>query len=222
MVLASSKKFAHGLGLDIHLRTTIRDDWSYISAAALRIGDDILEVQSFGKYYLNGVEGAPMPKDFAGFHISHKQQKRRPDRFIVYTNYGKIEIRVFKDFVSVNIAKPTEEGFGDVVGMMGTFQTGTWLLRDGDSTTTDANKFGNEWQVQDHEHQLFIQEGSVKWPQACILPDPTKASRRRLAESSISLEMAQEACAHWTEDKDLCIQDVLVTGDLDIAAAGAF
>lgn len=96
LVLVSSEKFANGLGLDIHIRTTIRDDWSYISATALRIGEDILEVHSFGKYYLNGVENAPLPKKFGGFAIDHKipKHKNRPDRFIIYTNSGKIDIRV--------------------------------------------------------------------------------------------------------------------------------
>lgn len=36
------------------------------------------------------------------------------------------------------------------------------------------------------------------------------------------MEMAEEACKHWLEDKAACIQDVLWTGDLDIAFAGVY
>ena len=222
-MLVSSENFANGLGLDIHLRTTIRDDWSYISAAALRIGTDILEVHSYGKYYLNGEENAPLPKTFAGFQFSRRVQKRRPDRFIIFTDQGMMEIRVFHDFVSVHIQDPTAEGFGDSVGLMGGFGTGAWLLRDGETMTRDPNAFGSEWQVRDDENQLFVEDGPVKYPEACRLPVAvTEEGRRRLEESSVTMEMAEEACKHWIEDKDVCIEDVLRTGDIDIALAGAY
>ena len=45
---------------------------------------------------------------------------------------------------------------------------------------------------------------------------------RRLAESSITMEMAEEACKDWVEDKDACIHDVLVTEDIGLAQAGAY
>lgn len=221
LVLVSSEKFANGLGLDIHIRTKIRDDWSYISAAVIRIGEDILEVHSFDKYYLNGVEDAPLPGKFGGFDLHLQKQKRRPTRFIIFTKQGKIEIRVVKYFVGVNVFNPIEEGFGDSVGLMGHYETGVWLMRDG-TTVNDPNEFGNEWQVRDHESQLFLQDGTVKWPQKCIMPQPLEEARRRLDEPSITEEMAEEACKHWMKDKDLCIDDVVRTQDLDIAAAGAY
>lgn len=221
LVLVSSSSFGNKLGLDIHIRTTIRDDWSFISAAALRIGQDILEVHSYGKYYLNGLENAPIPEQFAGFHFSLKNEKRRPDRFIVRTNHGKIEIRVYGDIVSVHIDKPTVEGFGDSIGLMGAFGSGAWLLRDGVTATEDANKFGSEWQVHADESKLFLQDGPVTHPQLCRLPgEVAKEGRRRLNESHITQEMAEAACKHWTEDKDICIEDVLRTGEIDFAVAG--
>lgn len=223
MVLVSSDKFANGLGLDVHIRTTIRDDWSYISGVAIRIGDDILEVHSFGKHYLNGVEDATIPKKFAGFNISRQVPKvpRRPMQFVIHASDAKINIRVFNDFVGVNMQHPTVEGFKDSVGLMGAFETGAWVMRNGE-TVIDPNRFGSDWQVQGHEHQLFVEEGTIKWPQACLLPTPTKEARRRLEESSITQEVSEEACAHWIQDKDICIHDVLLTHDLDIAVAGAY
>jgi hypothetical protein len=48
LVLAKDVKFAHGLGLDVQIRTKLVRYWSYIKSAAIRIGDDILEVQGSG------------------------------------------------------------------------------------------------------------------------------------------------------------------------------
>ena len=57
-MLISSPLFAFGTGLLIHIRTKRMDgrlvSFSYISAAAIRIGDDILEVQEDGTIIVNG------------------------------------------------------------------------------------------------------------------------------------------------------------------------
>jgi hypothetical protein len=47
----SSKDFESGLGLDVHIRTTIRRDMSSFGLA-LRIGTDVLEVASQGVYWV--------------------------------------------------------------------------------------------------------------------------------------------------------------------------
>ena len=45
LVLVHIDDFQNGLPLDIHIRTKIRyEDYSYIESAAIKIGDDILEV----------------------------------------------------------------------------------------------------------------------------------------------------------------------------------
>jgi hypothetical protein len=62
LVLLQSEIFGSGLGLDLHIRTTARRDLSYISSAALRIGPDVLEVESKGVSFLNGVAGADFSK----------------------------------------------------------------------------------------------------------------------------------------------------------------
>lgn len=59
-MLTRSKSFGFGSGLDVHIRTTRVDnnskdlDYSYISAAAVKIGDDILEVNEDGDLIING------------------------------------------------------------------------------------------------------------------------------------------------------------------------
>ena len=57
-MVASVNDFdGQGNNLDLHIRTTIRYDYSYIESAAIQIGNDVLEVSSFGSYALNGVKG---------------------------------------------------------------------------------------------------------------------------------------------------------------------
>jgi hypothetical protein len=55
LIFLQSKDFESGLGLNVHIRTHMRRDMSYISSAVLRIRSDVLEVESQGLYYLNGV-----------------------------------------------------------------------------------------------------------------------------------------------------------------------
>jgi hypothetical protein len=69
LVLLSSQ-FGSGLGLDVHIRTKMRRDMSYISLPCW-VGTDVLEVESQGVYYLNGVAGAELPDEFSGFAFSH-------------------------------------------------------------------------------------------------------------------------------------------------------
>jgi hypothetical protein len=64
LVLLKSDKFEAGLGLDIHIRTKIRRHMSYISSAALRIGSEVLEVESQGVYWWKGVLNADLPAEF--------------------------------------------------------------------------------------------------------------------------------------------------------------
>ena len=45
LVLAKDPEFADGLGLEIHIRTKLVRFWSYIKTVAIKIGNDILEVE---------------------------------------------------------------------------------------------------------------------------------------------------------------------------------
>ena len=103
-------------------------------------------------------------------------------------------VQVFKDLVSVKFEGATHLTFGNSTGLMGEFKSGSWLSRTGD-IISDANKFGNEWQVRDNEPVLFQTVRAPQYPQACKLPDPTKKTSRRLGQKSISEDDAKKACA---------------------------
>ena len=233
LVLLDAPDFNNGLGLHIDVRTTIRYDYSYIESAALRIGEDILEVESFGEYAVNGVESANL--DFlGGYEIVHTIRDEKVKIFEVIISEAddfKIVISTFKDMVNVKIVGHVEAlGLGS--GMMGSTSTGTMLGRDGRimdlSTDEGINAFGYEWQVTKDEPMLFR---TARFPQAskgekCVLPDAsTKQSlRRRLAESGVSRAAAENACAYLktANERKNCVLDVLEMGDLDAAQAGAF
>jgi hypothetical protein len=223
LVMIQSAKFASYLGLVLHVRTKIQHNYSYISSVALKIGDDVLEVQSKGVYYLNGVAGANMPNKIAGFPMTYTESNKK--RHIVEVDlghHGKISFREFKDFISVVIEQGSSDNFGDSIGLMGSFDTGSMLARDGETVLDDPHAFGQEWQVLDTEPKLFQAVRAPQHPQVCNLPSPTAENRRRLGESAVSELNAEKACAHWGEDKDSCIYDVLATGDLEMAVIGAY
>jgi hypothetical protein len=225
LVLLHSSEFGSGLGLDVHVRTKLRRDMSYISSATLRIGTDILEVESQGIYYLNGVVGAELPNEFSGFAFSHTQPTEKQHVFEMYLgDRERIKVKTYKDFVSVLIEQGQSKHFGDSVGLMGDFGKGRMLARDGQTILDDANAFGQEWQVLDTESNLFQTIRFPQHPSVCTLPPPIQASqlRRRLLESSVDERAAEMACAHWGEGKDNCVFDVLTTGDLEMAVVGAY
>jgi hypothetical protein len=238
LILLQSKHFESGmggdLGLDVHIRTQMRrdvrtqmrGDMSYISGAVLRIGSDILEVESLGVYYFNGVAGAELPNEFSGFKFLHKKPTAKQHVFEVHLG-GKeiIKVKVYKDFVSVLIEQGASKHFGDSVGLMGDFAYGVKLSRDGKTVLNDANAFGQEWQVLDTDPTLFQTTRLPQHPQKCIMPSAkaTSTLRRRLEESSMDqLAAAEKACAHWGKGMDDCVFDVLATGDLEMAEAGSY
>jgi hypothetical protein len=227
LVLLHNAEFESGLSLDVHIRTKLRHDMSYISSAALRIGSDVLEVESHGVYYLNGVAGAALPAEFSGFEFLHTQPTDKQHVFEVHLGgRERIKLKAYKEFVSVLIEQGQQEHFADSVGLMGDFAHGVQLSRDGKTVIDDANAFGQEWQVLDTEPSLFQTLRFPQYPHTCTMPTPVQASqlRRRLSEtSSVDEAAAEKACEHWGEQgKDDCIFDVLTTGDLEMAMVGAY
>lgn len=224
----SAPDFGNGVGMDIHIRTKIRYSYSYIESAAIKIGDDVLEIGSYGEYFLNGVEGAELPATLGGaFPVAYFERSEKEHVFDIFIGGDRrIVIKNLKDWVSIKIENPTVEDFTTSVGMMGDFHGAGLLGRDGITVFKEGeeNAFGQEWQIRSDEPQLFQRKNfEPQYPAKCILPvideEATQAQQRRLAESGITQEKAAEACAGHPAHKEFCIADVLATGDLDIAGA---
>jgi len=219
-VLLHVPNFEPGLDLHIHVRTTIRHDYSYIESAAVQIGDDILDVESFGQYAWNGVDNANLAEasaNLAGYPIIHSQTNEKQHVFdIVIGPYEKITIATFKDMVSVMIHDSSANfRYQNSVGLMGSFDEGNMLARNGTTIIKDPDEFGQEWQVRSDELFLFRTVRAPQYPQQkCILPSSSHAKegrkgRRRLAEHTITQEQAEEACIHLMDEgsREACIMD---------------
>merc|ERR1712150_165709 len=127
------------------------------------------------------------------------------------------------DIVGVIVDLPKDK-LMDAVGLMGSVKTGEKLGRDGVTVFEDMNDFGQEWQVGASDPILFESTRAPQHPQKCNLPDLTKETKRRLGET-VAEEAAKIACKHLEDRASLfsfCVQDVMATGDLDLAQAGAF
>jgi hypothetical protein len=98
LVLLHSDKFDNGLGMDIHIRTKHRGQFSYITTAALRIGDEILEVTGQdGRGYLNGEANVAMSAKIAGHGITYNRHSDVQQTFLVHVNKQTVVIKTWHD-----------------------------------------------------------------------------------------------------------------------------
>jgi hypothetical protein len=212
--------------LDIHLRTKMVRYWSYIERAAIRIGNDILEVEGlpdFSLSYWINYEYQGELNDLAGFPVSINKNNDRYTINLASVFPGqKIEIKTYKEFVGVKIIGATKESFGNAVGITGDYQTGNTYARDGSTVLHDFNELGMEWQVLPSDGKLFHVKASPQFPEKCYLPEDPRGERtRRLDESSVTERDAETACSGLSDDFDRkgCIYDILATQDLDMVGA---
>lgn len=227
MVMAHSKTFGGGMGLDLHIRTTIQDSYSYISSVAVKMGPNILEILANDTSYFNGDTTAPLPDSISGFPLHKKyntmtcaeadEDSPCPIRTIYKIDLGfgeEITIVAFKGMLKVQVDAAL--AVTDAVGLMGTSGKPGLVARNG-TTISEPTAMGQEWQVQAGHPMLFHSDRAPQFPQACILP--TLSSSRRLAENAAMHQLAEEACEGVADEelKTVCIFDVQNTGDVDLA-----
>jgi hypothetical protein len=237
MVLCRSEGFANGLGLDIHIRTTRVNSpymqYSYISGAAVKIDSDILEISEDGKLVVNG-KFVSLDENFAhaifGMFNVTKSVMGSKKKILVYSlelpSNESIQIRANLRsrmlFVDVNGVFPGSEGL-----LGAPLEDGKPLLaRDGMTNLTGHwNTYGEEWQVNDKDPQLFLDRKRFpQYPYGCLYKevekhDHVRRRRRRLIDTNnISFEVATNTCSHLKEDtmKQFCINDIMATGNLDL------
>jgi len=240
LVLLENPYFNGGLGMDIHVRSKKMFQWSYISSAALRIGDDIFEVRgnkddvNGNSFWINGFasdsadigEAAKQEKQLllqhtlSGYPISYAWVTKKQREFTIDLHRSqKIIFKIWNKFVRVDLVGAKASDFGRSLGLMGTYGKGIMVARDRTTILNDPEEFGMEWQVQVADGHLFRNPEGPQAPEKCRLPN-TSAVRRRLRESILSQEEAHKACTHVDgSDRDLCIFDVMATNDLGIAGA---
>jgi len=223
LVLVDHPTFSNGMGLKIHIRTTRVNYFSYISNIAVQIGDDVLEFDNdVENFLINGEKVAPQLKYvrtlLGGFHV-----RRDPKAISIRLDdhiKAKIDLVQRKNgWPAVVVDGEETEIFKGSLGLLGDWETGKRLARDGktEMNDLDATNFALEWQVRDTEPMLFKEARFPQYPSTCT--PPTKNLSKRLGVSNFEKE-AQKACAHWKEDVEDCIFDVIATRDVKVAEEG--
>jgi hypothetical protein len=219
LVLVDAPNFDDSAALRVEIRTTGRWEYSYVESAAVQIGDDILEVSSFGTYFLNGVEGARFPKLMAvKYPVTHKQINKKSDEFTIALGHNEaIVISTFKDLVSVKLDQLHDKRFVGSRGMLGDYDTGKTMARDGTTELFDPTLLAAEWQVRPEEDGLFFQTvRAPQYPEGCKAP---KKQTQLRGDNLIAAAAAEKACGRFTGfQKEACVHDVLATGEFDLAA----
>jgi hypothetical protein len=236
MILTKDDTFANGLGLELQIRTKLVRFWSYIKSSAIRIGDDILEIQGSAdpvlteanNHYWINFEYQGELTTLGGFpvkyHLKDMYLSKRWFEIDLSSKYPgqKIVISSFKEFIRVDFQNGSNASFGNTVGMLGDFRSGKTLARDGVTELGDFSILGNEWQVLPGEIMLFHDIAKPRFPEKCIEPqDPRGDRRRRLGESSITEGQAEAACASIKDpfDRMDCAYDILATQDIGMVGA---
>lgn len=226
LVLIEDSSFKNGQGLDIHLRTTIHEFYSYIEAAAIRVGNSILEFQ-MDSFSVDGNKHSYEELPFLYSHGADELEIVKNEVLLANGNTRKglrfnltedshVDITFTKRFMSVNL-KGREEDLGESKGLLGEFTTGDMIGRSG-QVFEDFQDFSFEWQVSQEDPQLFSHAREPQLPyEKCRLPSLEQVSSRRLRQGNKELqESAENACA-GSSDFDLCVNDVLTTGEIGVA-----
>lgn len=176
--------------LTIHLRTTQKFSYSYVSSAAIKINDDIMEFGSWGQVIHNGQFGFEdegvyqLSKSLGGHTLTKKVGTKKEHTYLIEfgTGGGGIEVKSYKDMVAVRLVG-TSAHFMDAIGLMGSPIDGSRLGRDGKVVTKGDNAFGQEWQVMVEEPKLFeAQDREPQAPRPCHVPLLPEMTQRRLGE----------------------------------------
>ena len=227
IVMVHSENFHGGIGFDLHARTTIQDYFSYIETMAMRVGDDRLEFYK-DHFYLNDMKLTPadLPLKFGDGKYTIENGILGHGKNAKYHQYYKVDLhqsswvlfKFYKKFLTFEISGHPVD-FSDSVGLMGEFHTGNMISRDGEPMD-QFSECGFEWQVSpDQDVTLFREARSPQLPyERCRMPTASRPDRRHLRSDGALLAEAQAACAHVPGNgRDLCVDDVLQTGDVGLA-----
>jgi von Willebrand factor type D domain len=222
MVMAHSESFGNGVGLRVHGRTEIVDDWSRIRNAAVQIGNDTVELSNKGIVYLNGkpvdadmVNGASLSGVYNISQAVKVLGNIPKTEIVVHLNEEhdqKIKLSLYKNIINVHVGAEEQ----DLQGMLGHKIVDGFVGRDKLILDTH-HSMGEQWQVRDTEPMLFNEIVAPQYPEQCIMPSVD--GRRKLRKSQHIQRRAEEACA-GIENKvmrNFCMEDVTLSGDVDLA-----
>jgi hypothetical protein len=216
----------------VHVRTTRKFDFSYISGVSMKVGDkNVFEITPNAVIYLNGaiLSSGMDTSTLSGLSFILTKEEKGTKKLIVsysfdFGNRRIIEIQANTKrgmmFVKTKGRFPSE-----TTGMLGSPGKSYVVTRDGRKfDEIDVNQYGESWQVKDTDDQLFKELLGPQYPQKCMYEDAPFATgqlrgRRKLMNKVvISLDDAKSACAHVSSDvkRKLCVEDTIAMGDLEM------
>ena len=188
----------------------------------MKVGNTIFQLDT-DKFFVNGEEfgdSSILSLAFDEFTVEPVKTEGVAKIYtVVLTDLSTIKFKVIKNFISVAVSGH-ENDFAESWGLLGDYYTGDALGRDG-RLMDDFIEYGMEWQVNADEPKLFQENRAPQLPDArCIMPTETSMSRRRLRNANnIELTASAERVCSTKEDFESCMEDVLATGDIDLAGA---
>lgn len=235
LVLLHQDNFDNGDSLDIHIRTTMQDYFSYIEASAIMVGDDVVEflagpiVKVNGEATTNEYFPLMLSDDSKNYNIVAVDEKLNGGRpvYVMNLDVVRIVIKYTKKFMTVSV-QPLKEHMASLngaYGLLGEYGTGNMLARNRMDVIEDFIDFGFEWQVNPalDDPVLFTESREPQLPyEKCRMPTGVAQASRRLRAANRALyDAAVEACSAHNEPEnvDLCVNDVLLTGDMELASA---
>ena len=222
-MLIKTPKLSNGFNLEAHVRTKKVRKWSAIDAIAVKVGQDVIEIQSNdGKLHLNGNKVESIRTEVLTVVKSTSASKRSVVAHdFVFDKETRLQVRVNTrtQMVYTTLSGNYPKG---TVGLLGSPHNPGLITRDGIVMTNEnVNKFAESWQVTDSDSHLFRADREPQYPSKCLyeIKDVKSNIRSRHLKEihTIAYSEAVAACAshHAGPRMDFCIEDVLATMDLD-------
>ena len=209
-----------GETMDVHVRTTMKDSYSYVSGVAVKYGEDSIEFQH-DALFVNGEKAEDAEHiSFGDNSITLVDEAKRKFKVNV-KNTVFVEVYSTKNFMAVSVEGVTS-GMRKSTGILGEYGTGAMIARDG-SEMSDFQDYGFEWQVAPSDPQIFMHAREPQLPyERCRMPSISAESRRRKlrGQDRKLYEAAFAACQEnqIPENMQSCIDDVMFTGELELAS----
>jgi hypothetical protein len=205
--------------IEIHIRTKINQVglyiWSVITGVAIKIGNDVLEMQEMpSTYFVNTVPSLLPPAVVGGNPVS----AYGPNGFAINLGVGQlIRVSSYGYGMTVEIVGHVTT-FYDSKGMCGSWTSNGFIGRNGITTLPNALDFAAEWEVGLGDPQLFLTSALHQCNVA------RRSLVKRQSPDRVLEELANTECAYIqnVQIRNNCIFDIVVAGDIGYAQQKAY
>lgn len=205
--------------LDLHVRTTITDHWSSVSSAVMQVGTFKFQVDQTAIWFQDGsIQDSDLPITNNGITAKAPVSDADMKNYTVILNdQSSIVFSIVGPFVNVEVHGHIYD-FQDAVGLVGSFQNGKPIDRTG-YRITDLDAHTAFWQVNPAhgDPTLFRTTREPQAPNTCTFPTVTARNRDRHLRADKELYEKAVASCEGKSNYELCIDDVIYTGEVGLA-----